>query len=168
MPDLKSCRVLVTPRSYGQHDPRLRAELERAVGEVIYNPHGRILTAEEVRALIAKCDGIIAGLEPLDRSVIEAAPRLRVIARYGVGVDNVDLKAARERGIIVTNTPGANAGAVAELAVGLILSLARMIPAADRAVRAGQPVRVQGVSLQGKVIGLLGLGAVGAGRSPDN
>jgi D-3-phosphoglycerate dehydrogenase / 2-oxoglutarate reductase len=115
---------------------------------------------------VAEADGWIAGVEPIDRSVIEHAPRLKVIARYGVGVDNVDLVAAAERGIVVTNTPGANAGAVAELVIGLLLSLARGIPAADRAVRAGRWIASGGVALEGKALGLLGFGAIGRAVAP--
>jgi phosphoglycerate dehydrogenase-like enzyme len=161
MTDLPSFRVLVTPRSFGRHDPQLKTELEATVGEVIYNPFGRSLTSSEVQQLLPGCDGYIAGLDVIDRAAIEAADRLRVIARYGVGVDRVDLEAARERGIVVTNTPGANSASVAELTIGLMISLARMIPLANQEIRAGKAARIQGVSLEGKVVGLLGLGAVG-------
>jgi D-3-phosphoglycerate dehydrogenase / 2-oxoglutarate reductase len=78
-----------------------------------------------------------------------------------VGVDNVDLDAARQRGIIVTNTPGANSVSVAELALGLILALARQIPEAVEAVHQGKWPRYAGISLEGKTIGILGLGAIG-------
>lgn len=161
MTDLPSFRVLVTPRSFARHDPQLKTELEAAVGEVILNPFGRSLTSSEVQELLPGCDGYIAGLDTIDRAALEAADRLRVIARYGVGVDRVDLEAAREKGIVVTNTPGANSTSVAELAIGLMLSLARMIPLANQEIRTGKPMRIQGVSLEGKVVGLLGLGAVG-------
>lgn len=161
MKDLRACRVLVTPRSFGKYDPRLKAELEAAVGEVVYNPLGRSLTSAEVRELLPGCDGYIAGLDIIDRAALETADRLRVIARYGVGVDQVDLEAASEKGIVVTNTPGVNATAVAELTIGLMLALARMIPLANQEIRAGRPARAEGVSLEGKVVGLLGLGAVG-------
>jgi D-3-phosphoglycerate dehydrogenase len=161
MADLQSCRVLVTPRSFGRHDPQLKTELEVTVGEVIYNPFGRSLTSSEVQELLPGCEGYIAGVDTIDRSALAAADRLRVIARYGVGVDRVDLEAAREKGIVVTNTPGANSTSVAELAIGLMLSLARMIPLANQETRAGKPPRIQGVLLEGKVVGLLGLGAIG-------
>jgi len=161
MKDMRSCRVLVTPRSFGRHDPQLKTELEATVGEVIYNPYGRSLTSSEVQELLPGCDGYIAGLDTIDQAALEAADRLRVIARYGVGVDRVDLEAAREKGIVVTNTPSANSTSVAELAIGLMLSLARMIPLANQETRAGKQPRIQGVSLEGKVVGLLGLGAIG-------
>jgi len=158
MSDLRSCRVLVTPTSYAKDDPRLRTELEAAVGEVIYNPTGRPLSGAELADLLPGCHGYIAGLDLVDRTALGAADRLRVIARYGAGVDRVDLEAARDKGIVVTNTPGANSISVAELAVGLMLALARMIPQADSATKAGEWPRLAGVSLEGKVVGLLGLG----------
>jgi D-3-phosphoglycerate dehydrogenase len=161
MNDLANCRLLVTPTSYARNDPRLLGELERQVGEVIVNQTGRPLRSEEVARLLPGCDGYIAGLDAIDRPALQAADRLRVIARYGVGLDNVDLGAAGEKGIVVTYTPGANSASVAELAVGLMLSLARNIPQAAQATRAGEWPRWSGVSLEGKTIGLIGLGAIG-------
>ena len=161
MPDLSEFRVLVTPTSYGVNDISLRTELEAQVKQVVYNPRGRPLSATELVEIIPGCDGYIAGLDEIDAGVIAAADCLKVIARYGVGVDKIDLEAARERGILVTNTPGANAVSVAELTVGLILSLARMIPAAVQATKLGEWPRFSGISLQGKAVGLLGIGAIG-------
>ena len=101
------------------------------------------------------------GLDAIDAAALKAADRLKVIARYGVGVDNVDLNAARERGIVVTNTPGANSVSVAELALGLMLALARQIPEAVEAVHQGKWPRYAGLTLEGKTVGILGLGAIG-------
>ena len=161
MLELSSCRVLVTPTSYAKDDPRLRTELEAAVGEVVYNPTGRPLSSDDLKELLPGCHAYIAGLDAVDRGALEAADQLRVIARYGAGVDRVDLEAAKEKGIVVTNTPGANSVSVAELTIGLILALARMIPAANAATRAGEWPRLSGVALEGKVVGLLGLGSIG-------
>src|SRR5574340_895040 len=159
--DLHQSRLLVTPTSYGKNDPRLRTELESMVGQVIYNPTGKPLTSREVAELLPGMDGYIAGLDTIDAPALNAADRLKVISRYGVGVDNVDLAAAHERGIIVTNTPGANAVSVAELALGLMLALARQIPEAVESVHQGKWPRYAGLSLEGKTIGILGLGAIG-------
>jgi D-3-phosphoglycerate dehydrogenase len=159
--NLKDCRLLVTPTSYGKNDVRLKTELEAQVGEVIYNPTGKPLASEEVARLLPGIDGYIAGLDAIDSNALKTADRLKVISRYGVGVDNVDLAAAKEKGIIVTNTPGANSVSVAELAMGLILALARQIPEAVEAVHQGKWPRYAGISLEGKTIGILGLGAIG-------
>jgi D-3-phosphoglycerate dehydrogenase len=161
MKPLKQCRILVTPTSYAKNDPALRTELEAQVGEVVYNPTGRPLASAELAFLIPGIDGYIAGLDEIDRRVIQAADCLKVIARYGVGVDGVDLAAAREKGIVVTNTPGANSVSVAEMAVGLMLALARNITVAARATSSGQWPRLSGISLEGKVVGLYGFGSVG-------
>src|SRR4030042_4739475 len=118
---LKECRLLITPTSYGKNDSRLKTELEALVGEVIYNPTGKPLTSAEVARLLPGIDGYIAGLDSIDAMALSAADRLKVISRYGVGIDNVDLAAAREKGIVVTNTPGANSVSVEEPAFGFVL-----------------------------------------------
>ncbi len=159
--NLKECRLLVTPTSYGKNDSRLKTQLEEQVREVIYNPTGKPLTSAEVAKLLPGIDGYIAGLDAIDAPALENADRLKVIARYGVGVDNVDLAAARKKRIVVTNTPGANSVSVAELALGLMLALARQIPEAVEAVHQGKWPRYSGVSLERKTIGILGLGAIG-------
>lgn len=159
--NLKSCNVLVTPTSFGKTNPRIRQELESTVGRVIYNDRGRPLTSPEVRTLLADCDGYIAGLDTVDESSLECAPRLKVIARYGVGLDRVDIEAATRRSIVVTYTPQANTSSVAELTIGLLLSLARCIPQAAESTRRGEWPRIMGLSLERKTVGLLGFGAIG-------
>lgn len=106
---------------------------------------------------------IVRSATKVTAALIEAAPKLRVIARAGSGVDNVDLKAASARGIVVMNAPGANSISVAELAMAFILSLARHIPAADSAMKAQrwEKKKFAGIEVRGKVLGLLGLGRIG-------
>ncbi|NMB54187.1 MAG: phosphoglycerate dehydrogenase [Leptolinea sp.] len=159
--DLKKFRLLVTPTSYAKNDPRLKTELERQFGEVIYNPTGKPLTSEEVASLLPGIDGYIAGLDCIDSRALQHADKLKVIARYGVGVDAVDLEVAKKMGIVVTNTPGANSASVAELAVALILTLARQLSPAFSATRAGQWPRLSGITLENKYVALIGLGAIG-------
>ena len=151
----------MTPISFGVHDPSLRTRLEAQVGGVIYNQTGKPLSSAELSKLLRGVDGLIAGLDTIDRHAIESGDRLKVIARYGVGLDNVDLNAAREHGVIVTYTPGANAVSVAELALALILALARNLVPAAEATRRGEWPRLQGLTLQEKTVGILGLGAIG-------
>jgi len=158
---LKDCKVLVTPTSYGVYDPVLRTQLETEVGEVVYNTSGKPLNSTQLVEMIPGVDGYIAGLDVIDRDALAVTDCLRVIARYGVGVDAVDLEAAKEKGIIVTNTPGANSGSVAELTVGLMISLMRNIPTAAQATNSGEWPRMRGLSLDGKIVGLVGFGAIG-------
>ncbi len=98
-----------------------------------------------------------------DAKLLESAPKLRVIGRAGVGVDNIDTAAATHRGIVVMNTPGANAIAVAELTLGLMISLARSIPRANATMHAGKwdKKSLQGQELRGKTLGIIGLGRIG-------
>jgi D-3-phosphoglycerate dehydrogenase / 2-oxoglutarate reductase len=154
--------VLVTPRSFRESDAGVVARLEQAVDEVRYNDLGRPLSAGELRDRLADVDGLLAGVDTIDDSVLESAPRLRVVARYGAGVDNVDLAAAARRGVVVTRTPGANAGAVAEWTILLMLALCRPLLAADRAVREGRWPVLRGRELSARTVGLLGLGRVGS------
>ena len=158
---LKDCKVLVTATTYGVNDPVLRMELEGSVGEVVYNTSGKPMSSEQLIRLLPGVDGYIAGLDAINRTALDAADYLKVIARYGVGVDAVDLQAAQEKGIVVTNTPGANSSSVAELTVGLMIALLRNIPASIQATKSGEWSRLRGLSLEGKTVGLVGFGAIG-------
>ncbi|MFC7343932.1 NAD(P)-dependent oxidoreductase [Saccharopolyspora griseoalba] len=110
-------------------------------------------------------DAVLLRAEEFPRGKIEASPRLRIIARHGVGTDNVDLDAAREHGVWVTITPGGNARAVAEHVFALILALARKVPEASNRTRSGvwgeRKDGLTGVELNGRALGLLGLGSIG-------
>jgi len=161
MKDLKDCKILVTPTSYGSQDPELKTELEKLVGEVVYNNTGKPLTSDQLKELLVDVDGYIAGLDEIDASAFDSAPILKVVSRYGVGYNNVDLNAASKNGVIVTNTPGANAIAVAELTIALILNMLRPILPAVQRTKQGEWPRYKGFSLVGKTVGLLGLGAIG-------
>lgn len=154
-------RVIVTARSFantpGAHHDFLR-EQDCAV-DLKAGAHP--LTADELRAVIPGYDGAILGLDQCDASVIAAADKLRVISRYGVGVDTVDLKAATARGIAVTNTPGANQNGVAELTIALLFALARSIPQVTTAARQNVWKRDAGWEVSGKTLGLIGFGGIG-------
>lgn len=154
-------KVLTTPRSYGKSDPALFDLLRQASLEVVRNETGSILRKEDMIALLADCDGVIVGVDPLDADVIAAAPRLRAIAKYGVGVDNIDLEAARARGIRVSRTVGANSEAVADYAMTLMLSVARRAVSIDRRCREGDWRKVTTRDVSGATLGLMGLGAIG-------
>jgi D-3-phosphoglycerate dehydrogenase len=158
---LKHYRVLVTPNSFGKHNQSLKTELESQVGEVVYNTTGKPLSSAQVQSLLPGVDGYIAGLDQIDAQALQAADSLKVIVRYGAGVDQVDLKTASAKGIIVSNTPGANSASVAELALGLLLMLVRQIPVATAAIQRGEWPRLPGLTLEGKTIGIIGLGAIG-------
>jgi D-3-phosphoglycerate dehydrogenase len=119
---------------------------------------------EGLPAALADADALVVrSAVQVDDALMEHAPKLRVIGRAGVGVDNIDAEAATRRGIVVMNTPGANAVAVAELTIGLMLALARKLPAANSTMHAGkwEKKSLQGAELRGKTLGILGLGRIG-------
>jgi D-3-phosphoglycerate dehydrogenase len=155
-------KVLLSSRSFGERDTEALEMLSNAGLKYILNPHGRKLSENEI---IELCDeevnGILAGTETISRAVMESAPSLKVISRYGVGLDNVDLKAADELGIIVKNTPEAPSLAVAELALTLILDSVKKISFMDRNIRSSKWKPIMGNNLTGKTIGIIGLGRIG-------
>jgi D-3-phosphoglycerate dehydrogenase len=119
---------------------------------------------EGLPAALADADALVVrSAVQADDALMGHAPKLRVIGRAGVGVDNIDAEAATRRGIVVMNTPGANAVAVAELTIGLMLALARKLPAANATMHAGkwEKKSLQGMELRGKTLGILGLGRIG-------
>ena len=133
-------------------DARIRADVETGLDE---------------DALIARIDDydalIVRSKTKVTKPVIDAAGRLRAIGRAGIGVDNIDVPSATERGIVVFNTPDANATTTAELSIAHLMSLSRNLPQADRAVRDGEwkPGRYSGVELSGKTVGVIGFGTIG-------
>ena len=156
--------VLVTTSSFGKNDPSPLEALEGAGIHPVLNPLGRKLTEDEVLDLILEHNpvGIVAGVEPLTARVLEGARSLKAIARAGIGMDSVDLDAARRLGISVTNTPDAPTIPVAELTLGMILSLLRGIHVTDASIRAGGWERPMGGLLHGKTVGIIGCGRIGS------
>lgn len=155
-------KILVTPTSLqpGKNEEALSV-LREFADELVFNTAGKPLSEDELIPLLKDCDGYIAGLDEITKKVMDENPGLKVISRYGAGYDRVDIEAARQHGIKVTNTPGVNAQAVGELAFGLILGLARKIPYLNGETRRGAWVRSTGMELKGKTLGILGLGAIG-------
>jgi D-3-phosphoglycerate dehydrogenase / 2-oxoglutarate reductase len=115
------------------------------------------------RDIVAADALIVRSATRVDRALIEAGPRLRVIARAGVGLDTIDVDAAARRGIAVMNAPEATTTSVAELTIGCLIALARHLPAADRSMKAGlwEKKRFTGIELAGKTLGLVGCGRIG-------
>ena len=134
---------------------RRGVEVEVAVG----------LSAQELRAKLPGFDGLaVRSATKVTADVLAAAEGLRVVGRAGVGVDNIDVEAATQRGVVVMNTPGGNSVTTAEHAISLMLALARRIPAADASTKAGkwEKSRFTGVEVTGKTLGLIGCGNIGA------
>ncbi len=153
--------ILATSRSFSSGSRDLIGELAAAGHTVTIAGSGHDL--DELRPALAEAVAWIAGTGPVTAAHLDAAPRLKVVARYGVGFEAVDLDAARERGVIVTNTPGANSGAVADHAVGLMLAVLRGTTAGDRRVRTGDWSVLRGRELGSLTVGIVGFGRIGQG-----
>ena len=135
--------------------------LKEAGFDVLYEEYP---DEERLVQLVGDVEAIIVRSKPkVTRKVIKAAPKLKVIGRAGVGLDNIDLEAAKERGIKVVNSPGASSRSVAELAIALTFAVARKIAFADRKMREGVWAKKQamGIELEGKTIGVVGFGRIG-------
>jgi D-3-phosphoglycerate dehydrogenase / 2-oxoglutarate reductase len=153
--------VVIGPSSFADEDSTPLHILKEAGVSIIPNPHGRRLSEEETLALLQNADALLAGLEPLTRRVLSAAPRLKVIARVGIGLDNVDLVAARKLGIIISNTPEAPTDAVAEMTVAALLTLSRRLVPANATLHSGEWKKIIGDGLKGRRVLLIGFGRIG-------
>lgn len=154
-------RVLITTVPFGEAERYPLDLLESNQIEYVINPIGRRLKEEELIEMIPDFGVVIAGTEPITEKVIASASNLGLIARVGIGLDSVNLIAARERGVQVTYTPDAPSPAVAELAVGQMLALLRGISLSDRNMRNGVWHRFMGRRLSEMTVGLIGVGRVG-------
>ncbi|HVO43315.1 MAG TPA: hydroxyacid dehydrogenase [Aggregatilineales bacterium] len=138
-------------------------DLLKAAGDITLQASAK-MSRDEVLAAIPNADAlIIRSATKVDRAMLEAAPKLRIVGRAGVGVDNVDLKAATDLGVLVMNAPDGNTVATAELAFALMLALVRHIPAAHASLAGGQWDRktFMGSELRSKTLGIIGFGRVG-------
>ena len=156
-----SCRVAIGVSSVAVADETPLKVLELAGIDIVANPYSRRLTEEEIIAHLDGVDGLIAGLEPLNRKVLQSASRLKAIARVGIGMDNVDLEAAKELGIRVSNTPDGPTEAVAELCVTALLAMGRQLIPFNTDLHGGSWKNRMGIGLRGTKVLLLGYGRVG-------
>ncbi|GIW87017.1 MAG: hypothetical protein KatS3mg108_1341 [Isosphaeraceae bacterium] len=145
---------------------RFRDLLTAAGFELLDPPGDHALSVQELAEWLPRCEAVIAGGEPYTAELLEACPRLRIIARTGVGYDAVDLAAATARGIAVTITPGTNHESVAEQAFALLLAVTRRIAWNDRIIRRGGWDRTLVLPLRGKTLGVVGLGRIGRAMIP--
>lgn len=157
----KRLKILITPSTFAELDKEPLARLHDKKFEVVENPFKRKLVKSELIDLLTRdIAGIIAGLEPLDRTVLKKSG-LKVISRCGSGLSNVDLAVAKELGIVVCSTPDAPTQAVAELTLGAILDLLRMISHMNKSMHEGRWEKKIGEQLGGKTIVIIGFGRIG-------
>lgn len=155
-------RILISVRAEFDGDSPVRTLLREAGFEAIEEYGGPDWADDETREKLADIDGIVAGNERFDANTLANAGRLRIVARYGVGYDRVDLAQCTHAGVVVTNTPGTMAPAVADLAFGLLLALVRNICADDAQLKSGGQLKPSiGADLESLALGLVGCGLIG-------
>lgn len=153
--------ILVTLSTFSQQTDEPRRLLEQSGYTWTANSEGRRMKPSEVIGLGRAAVGIVAGVEPYDAETLQKLPQLRCLSRCGVGLESIDLDAARNRGIQVSNTPDEVVDAVAEHTLALMLALLRRLPAVDAATRRRRWERQTGNLLAGKAVGIIGLGRIG-------
>lgn len=153
--------MLVSAPGFGRTGDEALRTLRDAGYELVPSPTDGLLSEDQLVTLVGDVDAVIAGVEPITARVLDAAPRLKVVARRGVGYDTVDVGAATARGVVVTITVGALTETVADLTFGLLLAASRRIPAFDRTLKAGKWDRIPSTDVCGKALGLIGFGAIG-------
>ena len=154
-------KVLITTVPFGEKNSFPLEQLEDAGIEYLINPLGRKLKEEELAEMVADFDVIIAGTEPITSLVMDRAKNLKLISRVGIGLDSVDLLAAKERNIKVSYTPDAPSPAVAELTIGLMITLLRSVHLSNLQLHKGEWKRYFGRRLANTTIGVIGLGRIG-------
>ena len=154
-------KALITTIPFGDKD-RLPLELlENSNIDYLINPLGKKLTEDELAEIITDFDVIIAGTEQISDRIMEKASNLKMISRVGIGLDSVDLLAAEKRNIKISYTPDAPAPAVAELTVGMMLTLLRSVHVANSQMHLGDWHRYFGRRLSEVTIGIIGVGRIG-------
>ncbi len=153
-------KILITSQSFGKNSQEPIKYLQDNQCELHFVQKGH-LKSEELVPLIKGIDGMIIGIDQVDRKVIEASDQLKIICMHGTGTDHIDVEAATKKGILVANAPGGNNNAVAELTVGLMLNITRHIHASDASIRKYQWKRKIGSEITGKKIGIVGVGNIG-------
>ena len=155
-------KILITPRALTR-DGHPALERLRAAGYTLaFCTAGKTPTEAELMQLIPDCVGWLAGVEPVSAAVIDAAHSLKAISRNGTGVDNLPMEAIRQKGIAVLRAEGANARGVAELAITLMMSAMRHVPAIDAGMKSGNWLRLLGREIEGRTIAVIGYGRIGS------
>jgi D-3-phosphoglycerate dehydrogenase len=158
-----SYKILVATRSFGSTSSKPWDLLTNAGCEIIKADMSQKMTEERLIDLLQDADGAIIGVVPMSAHVMKHAPNLKVVSMHGVGVDHIDLMAAAEKGVVIANCLGVNDQSVADLTIGLMISVARDIPSVDKVVRSGGWGAHAGSELWKKTLGLVGQGRIGRG-----
>ena len=154
-------KVLIAKPNYKKYSPTGYQMLLDKGYEVVTTPLDRDYYLEELLPMVGDIDGCIANCEPWGEEAMNAAPKVKILARYGTGMNSVDTEAAKRHGIIVTNCPGVNANSVAEHIITLMMAAVRDLPRQNEMTREGQWKNLNFHEVTGKTVGILGFGYIG-------
>lgn len=152
--------IAVTSRSFSKH-PMLRNEICNRYEKVAFNDNGKTLDGDELIHFLKDHDKAIVGLEKLNADILKQLPALKVISRFGVGLDTVDLNAIKQLGIKIAVTSGANKRSVAELVIAFALTMLRQLPLLNHELKSGIWQQKKGRELSNSCVGIIGFGAIG-------
>ena len=154
-------KIVVTPRGFAKCGLDNVPKIENAGFTVEYNATGNAYTKEEFYQVTQDADGVIVGVEQVDKAYIDAHPQLKAVVKFGVGTDNIDIPYCQEKGIFVGRTAGSNAQSVAETAISFLFADSKNLYESIADTRAGKWTKRTGYELAGKTIGIAGFGAIG-------
>ncbi len=154
-------KVVITPRGFANCGEENVKFFEKASISLAYNQTGKAYTKEEFYALTADADGVIVGVETVDKAYIDSHPMLKAVVKFGVGLDNIDVEYCRGKGIFVGKTAGSNARSVAETAISFILADSKNLYESISDTRANGWSKMTGYEVEGKTVGIAGFGAIG-------
>lgn len=158
---MSSRKIVITPRGFAKCGLDNAKIMEKAGFSVVYNDTGLAYTAEEFSAVTQGAEGIIVGVESVDREYIDTHPGLRAVVKFGVGTDNIDVDYCKEKGIFVGRTVGSNARSVAETAISFVIADSKNLYDSIANTREHGWAKMTGYEVQGKTIGIVGFGAIG-------
>lgn len=153
--------ILITPRAFAKSGAAQVQRIIDAGWDVVVNDTGKSYTHETFTEYAKKATGIIIGVDNADAALLKACPNLKAIAKYGVGVDNIDVDTAKALGIEVSRTVGSNSSSVAEHAIALMYACAKNISRSALDVKQGGWTKDYGIELDGKTLGIVGFGNIG-------
>ena len=155
-------KVICTTRCMIETIDRYRDVIESRGAELIVPQVDQFLNEDELIAALGDVDGVLAGDDQFTERVYAAAPKLKVVSKWGVGIDSIDAEAAERHGVAVRNCKGSMNDAVADITVGYAVALARRIPETNASTARGEWVKLEGVNVAGKIVGIIGVGNVGS------
>jgi phosphoglycerate dehydrogenase-like enzyme len=153
-------KIVVTTRAFSKNQ-FLRDELTKHFPDSVFNLDGRKLYGVELVDFIKSADGVVIGLEPIDQELLRLCPNLKIVAKYGVGLDNINIADCENKGVVIGWEGGVNRLSVAEMTVGLMLSLSHNINLTSNQLKGGYWNKSGGFQLSGKTIGIIGIGNIG-------